>query len=739
MDKEAYESELKELNYKEYLKLVNVGTLADKEVEAKLKSAFIKLWSQGNRFNVNIQLLKYNFLFDKNNTVTACIKATYESTSCIIGYLYSVITKDSYKHEYLCFGPTYSSQDGEYRGRLQPWWFIKEVLDKYQEEFTVVDKLVVDKMNAKLLTFQVDFYYPPGVEQYSREYEESINSLRIPIRAFSLCWMSDFYAIESDFIPNHTNPAYIKIIHCDYDRVHMDEIIKMIGGEDEFIEMKKKIDEFWPNVADRAGRIVDVVCGQKIIPVSAMEATKQEDINFSVWREIYIARLTSNLVLNLITPCFSFINNWFFIRSAHAGLFDNIVMHRKYLYSDVAKEISTQMRSADSNNYRVIDGESLISYPKFSKLSKDMRKNIAYADSEISLTDLAICVTMEHVGRTMRDIPSLIGKRIYNQMYDDIFTDLNVFHRHMFEFIYSFYHMNEKIGIIHGDTHLNNVSIYSLYATNGDRNILTVKDPRVVYICDSVPYIFQHSGKFSMIIDFSRSIVGNPIMLAEEFGKIFAEKYLLEQNQRVITMVKQHLPGVYEQYRDKFDAMLMLNFPMMFKILSAIDTFVLMTNIRSMCLIDPAFKIVAPTLGVMEFLNSIVPRVRNIIVDLLEKVFTGEIKSSTEIPWPNRTLIEEYFQQYIFCNDKIEPDLNIVEIFNSSNKITYDIQQYDTWGPSLQIDTDIRLRKKYGLDPEDLSDWLKFKNADRQSQISEIGALYDADNNVSETYDWMFM
>ena len=97
--------------------------------------------------------------------------------------------------------------------------------------------------------------------------------------------------------------------------------------------------------------------GQKFIPLTIAEVlpSRREDINFASWRELYLNMIASNLVLNFVCPSFPLINSWFYIQNTRASIFDNLAMHDRYKHSDIAREITNQVRAADMMNY--IEGD----------------------------------------------------------------------------------------------------------------------------------------------------------------------------------------------------------------------------------------------------------------------------------------------------------------------------------------------------------------------------------------------
>lgn len=727
----------------------------DKPLSTFLCSANLNRFSHRDRIVTNVQILKHTFVNHKSDMIVVCFKLTLDSTSCIYGYLHCECSegpKSNIKYRYVCTGPTYKSQDGEYRSRVIEWSQFEKVLLKYPDIIAQVEEMVVDKINSGRLTFQTDFYYPTDCNYSERKLEDFINSQRLPIKFFILCWLYDFYSIHNKIVENHIYPAYQYVFHLPEDISLYESLYENIGYET-YELLRVHISESIYDINKPLVTLTWIQCGQKLFPLSAIEAVKTDDILFNVWREIYITNIVSNLVLNLVSPSFSFINNWFYIQNAHAGLFDNIAMHDKFAHSEIADNISSRLKLVDKLNY---NGEDIQNGPisgKFFRLSRDIHKAVIYANSDIKLTDLAVCMTSEYVGRTLRDMPAIIQRETkmvtkYKSDTHMVFTDIGLFNKHMFEYIYAFYCMNTKLGIVHGDLHMNNTTINRLYHLKRTDGTPIIANPHIVYIINDVAYCMPHLGMFSTIIDFSRAIIGDYERVVHEFSIRYADIYFEDQNDRVLQILFQYFPVFFEKHKDAITKLTQTNFPLMFKIMTAIDTFTIMTNIAAMFSIDTAFsqgKIdIAP--GAETLLRKLIDHAEQLMTENILAALEGKISVPEDIEWPNLLILSEHFKSYILDDAKMKkypaegPDFNIIEIFNSNNEIQYEIEDYDTWGPLLSIDKDIELHKKYKLSTAEFNDWLSFKKYDEDDILQELTAKYaQKEQEVLEYEQWMLI
>lgn len=727
--------------YDEYRRMLNFDVIENRRMRDYFKSLDLRVWSHLNRFTLNVQIMKITYIFKKTGLITVCYKATLHGTSAIYAFMYLECQGTKVRPAYVCTGPAFRSQDGEYRSRLITWRQYEQLLQFYKKELAEVEPTVISKLTDGSLSFQTDLYYPSNCHANRRKVEDLINTLRTPINFYMLCWLVDYHNIYHKIAENHINPAYQYIFSQKDDLPVFKKLYNRLKY-DGFSMLINRISSAHLNVALPDYNLIPLGCGQKIFPVTAIEAIRMDDINFDVWREIYITDLASNLVLNLISPCFPFINNWFYIQNAHAGLFDNYAMHEKFAHSEIATDISEQLRKIDKLNYIDRDPTKQPISSKFYTLSRHVHKAMVYADSDIKLSDLAICVTGEYVGRTLRDLPTLIANKQTVPGLELTFTDHKIFRKHIFEFIYSFYCMNTKIGIIHGDLHMNNVTISWLYNMFSHEGKLYVADPHIAYILGQDIYVFKHYGTFSTVIDFSRAIVGDYKRIEHEFSERFAVDYFNKQRRRILFIIYHYFPKLLEKSYARINDLLDNNFTLMFKILSCIDTYVLCSNILAMFNIDNAFtkgKInLAP--GATKLLTNITDMAERLFTTNMNAAIEGRIFDPDSIEWPNLLILKANFKENLVDENIIQrKDVNICDVFNYNNEVVYDIEDYDSWAPPISPEKNIEVAKKYGIQLEDeLVNWLAMQRMDESKEIDALTSRYEQEEFDSIKFEpWM--
>ena len=256
-------------------------------------------------------------------------------------------------------------------------------------------------------------------------------------------------------------------------------------------------------------------------------------------------------------------------------------------------------------------------------------------------------------------------------------------------------------------------------------------------------YLFPHYGLFGVIIDFSRAILNDRSRLTHEFGDKYADMFFRYQiNQMLITIVK-YFPDLIDRYRGPFELLLVNNFQLMFKVFSALDTYVVVTNTMQMIAVDPVFK--NKKLKFAHF-DKLLSRVANLAEELITTnavaAAEGRITNPAEIEWPNLVILKKCFTQYVCggraLSNRIARGDTIIEVFNYNNPLTYDIGEYDTWGPLVSLDKELELRKKHGLPlDQDIQEWLAYKNLDESLRLDAVAEKYREIERNNIRYEWM--
>lgn len=713
--------ELKAFYAEQYVKEVRTGNDTLDAWFAKNHNAHLYNFSARNRITRRAQLLLEGFVPDPTDMITTCLKVFTRGTEVNYGYIYSHAYPDgSFKHKYICIGPTFQSQDGEYRTGLTKFIAIfGHAINHSDVAWHVIDKMIVQKIETYQMRFREVFYYPPWFKNKDA-FEADIANIRAAKRIFTITWSVDYPRFVNETIENHINAGYINAIYDPADKPVYDQFVKLTTEERLLWISRVRQYTMGP---------FGLQCGQKIIPASVYEATRIGDIMFAVWRELYIARLCTNLVLNFVSPSFPLTGNWFLIHNCNAELFDNYAMHARFANSHIAANIISVLKNIDRQT-RTADGEFLNA--KFMRLSHKIHQSFVYADRDIRLSNLGICAITEHVGRTFRDMPALIKRNTPDVLtLRECFEDFDMFSKLMFEFVYAFYAMNSHLTVYHGDLHLNNITLMQLERRYDDQY--------VCYVCGGKNYVFQQNNIYSTIIDFSRSVIADQQRIESEFGERYAKLYFAEQSTRVLHNIAKYFPKTLEQY-PQLRTMIATDLPLIFKAMTSIDTYTVCSNIAYMIRSDVDFKHITMPPEALQLLDQLAQSSFDMTIKNLTDAATGVIKSPADIEFPNAVLLANYFEPYAVETEKlVSSDVILMDMY-SPKPLKHDIDDYENWGPLLSFDKCIEVREKHGVTAAEDIAAREFANNDGMDKIAAILPSYDLrDDDQIQFEPWVLI
>lgn len=742
----------------EEISLMNVDQIKNEKLRKTISKSHART-SFGNAYRLIrvFRPMKLDYVFHKARILTAKLMATRGNVTCIYGYIYAIWlpdTKDKFEINYVCFGPTYRSMDGEYRNRIMPVEYFNQSVTENIKQFEIAEQYMLDRISNEDLDLHIDPYVHDEFKN-KKGFINAINESRLPIKMLTAAWICD--ALDMKLHPGHVNKSYPEVI---------------VGPYDSDVLNSMKLDKIQTDLTyirdDPGGSEADkytgsFAMGQKIFPLGLREITRREDINFSTWREIYISELASNCVVNYLSPSFPASSNWFYIQHNEPNLFDNETMHVKFNHSTIAGNIAEQLKHIDKLNYRRHEPIN----DKFFKLSRSIESSILLSDSELRLSDLALCLTNEYVGKTFATIVHMIatkeeltppymptmGDTVPKLLKTDthaqlkyVFSDHLVFTKHIFELIYGMLCIHRQVKIIHGDPHMNNVTIKNEVYTKQ-----SLANHYVCYIVDGVPYVTPYTGLTSSFIDFSRGLIGDKERIIREFGPRFAEIFFRDQNGRILGLLYQQFPELVSKYRIEIESNLVLNFPLMFKIITAIDLYSVCQNMLYMIELSELFQSdksshkghVISHPDNIKLMKSLSDEAEKIVIDGIERICKGQIKRQTDIEWPAVTLISKYFTSLTEINLK-ESDI-IINIFSASNPIKYDIGDFDNMGPFLSHDTVQEAATAAGVNLIDLAEstlekWKKYKKYDETDTVSHmIHQIEEQEQQNLKFEPWMLL
>jgi hypothetical protein len=427
--------------------------------------------------------------------------------------------------------------------------------------------------------------------------------------------------------------------------------------------------------------------------------------------------------------------NWYYIQQSRATLFDNDTMRLKYEHSNIAKEITDVLSDIDLLNYKEKNKDFGPIASNFKNLSATIHNTLDFIDSDIKLSDVSIVALTEYVGKTLQDSARLINGSYQDESILEIYTNPKLFAKTYFEFLYTLYCANSKSMIIHGDLHMNNATIYKYVDLPNMKP--PVSNPSCMYVLRDTTYVFPFNGCYGIIIDFSRSIIGNRKDLTHKFSKRFADMFIRDQNERFLEIIKVHLPEFYAKWSANIINMLIYDFDTIFKFMTILDSYVLTNNI--------AFLLKAKDFANVDVhpdCFTLLERATKKIDILLNDIMQGIIDNKLKFEWPNYTIVNGLFDEFIWDDTRMKKDahdLNICDIYNENLPMTHDNEDYDSWGPLLDGKYYYDLLKKYAPNNVDSALYDRYTDVvamDETTELQNLNVKYQS-LHTDELEPWM--
>jgi hypothetical protein len=324
----------------------------------------------------------------------------------------------------------------------------------------------------------------------------------------------------------------------------------------------------------------------------------------------------------------------------------------------------------------------------------------------------------------------------------DILGSPAIFAKVMFDYLIGLYAMFDKYKFIHSDLHLNNITV--------DINIRRKRDYPHAYVINNDIFVFTGGHINGYIIDLSRCIIGDPSIIANDYGDAAFEKYMkngfVHQREWILRVLKVHLGDFMARHERDIANLLEKNHAIAIEAIAALDFFQLSSNISKL------FAIESPTVHPdnVEFINAL--RIAS------EKQLIGNITKALAEQFPVLDspyyIIQELFAKYNMTEDIIQKrTINLTNIgmtyesffiddvfsLQIGKSLKYSIDSYDFLPDLAKVTLDLRLREKFPqfydgtIDPA--TDYRReYKREEKTEQLANVrqNFINDVDNS------WMF-
>jgi hypothetical protein len=418
--------------------------------------------------------------------------------------------------EYLCVGPTYTSQDGEYRAPIMLGTSFMQTYDNpaegvVQGVFSATETWVMDRVTSGDLRIDVTAY-PRSQSRLA----DRCNELRLSIKMLTLQVIKE---LTHPTCAIHINPS-------------IREAIAVLTGDSGFtIAESARADVGLAHhiktlLIGSIGRTLQV--GQKLIPATVDDITRVGDIRCKVWREIWISERASDLTLSGRCAHFPYFNQWFAARGTDKYVCENDAMLNKYGMSTAAAEAMKKLQEARLD---LLAGEGLLKHPKMQALDYEIHQGQQFAEKNIIISEVTIVTSVQHTGETLGSFAKRLGGTMPPSWTDESWIKL------AFDALYGALVLHDLS--CHGDLHMQNLTITNARPSGGCVLYAASKHGQ------KDAFVVPYPGRSLSIIDFSRSII-NPRMqavIASEQGSEQATTLFREQAFETLATAERWMPN----------------------------------------------------------------------------------------------------------------------------------------------------------------------------------------------------
>jgi hypothetical protein len=445
------------------------------------------------------------------------------------------------------------------------------------------------------------------------------------------------------------------------------------------------------------------------------EVMQPTNINFAAWREQYAREAASDLVLNAITPSLPLDNQWSYIEDAGADLYENEAMEEKFDRGGAATESVSHLRKARGV---LVDKTAEIANAATLGFDAHIRSSIEYAQSFLMMSKITMCATMEHTGFSLASLPRYYARGTLTQPhFVKLLQELPHFAKCAFDLLYAAHCLHTKAGIVQGDLHGNNATLY-VFADNykqqksEDGKIEfkeVVHNAVVMYVAgprgEADSYVFPYTGLVGVVIDFSRSIFGPGMRakLEEDFGKDFARNFYRDQISRAMRVLNRYAPTFVPDHQEALKAAFLRDPEAAFRVLSFVDFLAVGAALAAMLKSYPEKDVLPtdhrnfePSPHIIAFAERIEKLAREELIVRLHQLAgpraqvggAPQAKGRTKlesIPYAGEVLLEKLFSDYKFSAKAVR-GATLCDAYNHNNPMKWSGRSYEKFPPWARLD-----------------------------------------------------
>lgn len=275
----------------------------------------------------------------------------------------------------------------------------------------------------------------------------------------------------------------------------------------------------------------------KIVPLTYSEATRPYDITLKFWRECELLQISTDLCYMYLGTGMPLMSVVCPIYGMNEHMYRNINMTRKY-------------RLAEKYTGDIYEARRIIETTDASHIPQDILDKASRNPDDYTVLDIAGMIIMPYSGQSVAHVlsgarGSIIQDSFLWSMRERLITP-DVFKQLYMNWLITLYNLHFAGGIIHGDLHAGNVTMYTNYTGYEQKYIIPGPNETVsVYIQRSAePYIGR-------IIDFSRSFITGKGPLRNRHSTVALKTVLEDQRNRFLVSISRAIPDIYKTLAER--------------------------------------------------------------------------------------------------------------------------------------------------------------------------------------------
>lgn len=712
-------------NNRQYLRNLHIPDILKDKINNDSLTTFAPMPTL--RYKRLLYLLKQRWRRSNNIHIVYSVSKSESSSvgEVNMNYAHSIGLKLGIVH------PSMISKDGEYRTGLFDIDGILLFAENYSELYNKLDGYIRTQIVDKNWLISYRLY---GYNQNDKKYKEmkqlkrEISNRSIEITLLICAWFI--------YIKRNVENTYITNIN--------DDIHKIFGGEEDIKFYKELVKDYPKELAILYNLCIlyhenykmskkhieqlpaqTIQYGIKLIPLKYDEVGKIDNFSSKVWRELAINRACTDLVINGICGGLPMAGEWYYIHHTDEYLYDNPNIHIKIKDSTKAKKVLVDIYKAQNQLGTSTDDEVL------SNVQRYLNSPIETVKEQLSISENAICLISEDVGRTFMN-HFWIRNNIWGYYrVGDMFGNLDLFKKYIFEWIYTLLCINENIGVFQGDLHLNNITLNHITFDPVMRGHLDGINPLSAFnVGDETVILTPFIPDRATIIDFSRGVVntsssifkkshksmfepasGGALGVEEPLGEAsiasillddsmesilnklkpeYTEQIIFEQIPHLLRMLERHFPSFYSKNSTTLQTVLENRFDQAWQILCGTDIYTLSLYMAELFKVEykkntvesRPLKELEPIIwkNLIDWLTKINTFMGEYIITNLTKLIQNKVDIGHKFPNPNLQCIKHMYKDWVvgdgckwtFDNNPSGDKVNkVLEYFNVNAPMIY--------------------------------------------------------------------